>query len=71
MKNQILHIFRKDVQHHWPEIVLSLLAITAYTWRECDRLNALNRWPSAYDVFSNFLSALVVLSGVAHRARRP
>jgi hypothetical protein len=30
---QILHIFRKDVRHHWPEIVISLAALVAYAWR--------------------------------------
>lgn len=27
---QIFHIFRKDVRHHWPEIVLSLALLVAY-----------------------------------------
>jgi hypothetical protein len=28
--SQILHIFRKDVRHHWPEILLSLALLIAY-----------------------------------------
>jgi hypothetical protein len=31
---QILHIFRKDVRHHWPAICFSLAAIAAFAWRE-------------------------------------
>ena len=31
---QIVHIFKKDVRHHWPEIVLSLVALALYIWNE-------------------------------------
>lgn len=31
---QILHIFRKDVRHHWIEIVLCQLALALYCWNE-------------------------------------
>jgi len=31
---QILHIFRKDVRHHWPEILASLALLALYTWHE-------------------------------------
>jgi hypothetical protein len=31
--SQIFHIFRKDMRHHWPEIVVSLAALVAYVWR--------------------------------------
>src|SRR5215472_5298384 len=31
--SQIFHIFRKDMRHHWPEIVISLAALAAYVWR--------------------------------------
>ena len=30
--SQLLHIFRKDVRHHWIEILASLSLLTAYTW---------------------------------------
>lgn len=30
--SQIFHIFRKDARHHWPEILVSLLVLAAYTW---------------------------------------
>ena len=29
---QILHIFRKDLRHFWPEILLSLFITAAYAW---------------------------------------
>ena len=32
--NQILHIFRKDVRHHWIEILLCQLALLAFCWNE-------------------------------------
>jgi hypothetical protein len=32
MRNQILHIFRKDVRHLWLDIVLSLAILTVYAW---------------------------------------
>jgi hypothetical protein len=32
--NQILHIFRKDVRHHWLEISAALAALALYAWHE-------------------------------------
>jgi hypothetical protein len=32
--SQILHIFRKDVRHHWPEILLSFALLGVYAWLE-------------------------------------
>lgn len=31
---QILHIFKKDIRHHWLEILLSLAVLAAYVWNE-------------------------------------
>jgi hypothetical protein len=31
---QILHVFRKDVRHHWIEILLCQAALVAYCWNE-------------------------------------
>jgi hypothetical protein len=42
MKNQVFHIFRKDVRHHWPEILLSFAAMGTYAWRKSLELAA---WP--------------------------
>ncbi len=30
--SQILHIFRKDARHHWPEILLSWVLVAVYVW---------------------------------------
>lgn len=32
--NQVMHIFRKDMRHHWIEIVLCQAALVAYVWQE-------------------------------------
>ncbi len=32
--NQIVHIFKKDVRHHWIEIVLCQAALVGYAWHE-------------------------------------
>ena len=31
---QIIHILRKDIRHHWPEIVLSLAALAGRCWHD-------------------------------------
>jgi hypothetical protein len=31
---QVLHIFKKDIRHHFPEILLSLTLLAAYVWNE-------------------------------------
>lgn len=31
---QVLHIFRKDVRHHWLQIVVSVLVLVGYVWNE-------------------------------------
>ena len=32
--NQVIHIFRKDVQHWWKEIAVSLTLLAVYVWSE-------------------------------------
>ncbi len=32
--SQTLHIFRKDIRHHWPEVLVSLLLLAAFVWHE-------------------------------------
>jgi hypothetical protein len=32
--NQIVHIFKKDVRHHWLEIAICQAALVAYLWNE-------------------------------------
>ena len=59
MRNQILHIFRKDVRHHAAEIFLSLVVLAAYAWHETTRLNPLNSSSTALEVLLPLLSALL------------
>jgi hypothetical protein len=37
MRNQILHILRKDIRRHWREIALSFAIVVAYAWRNATR----------------------------------
>ena len=34
---QVLHIFKKDIRRHWPEILLSLAILAAYVWNAPDQ----------------------------------
>src|SRR5439155_3795138 len=34
---QVLHILKKDIRRHWPEILLSLAVLAAYVWNEPDQ----------------------------------
>jgi hypothetical protein len=34
---QVLHILKKDIRHHWPEILISLAVLAAYVWNEPDQ----------------------------------
>jgi len=51
---QFLHVFKKDVRHHWPEILISLALLGLYTHHE------LRPWqtPSEYASISPFFFAL-------------
>src|SRR5437016_7716645 len=46
--NQILHIFKKDAQRHWPEILVSLALLTLFTrhqlhpWQNLNALSSLS-----------------------------
>src|SRR5215467_2139358 len=43
--DQILHIFKKDIRRHWPEILISLALLTLYTNR------ALHPWTNLLDSY--------------------
>jgi hypothetical protein len=62
MKNQVFHIFRKDVLHHWPEILLSFAAIGTYAWRKSLELAA---WPHPWNNDGPLLPLASVLVPVA------
>src|SRR5580704_2331667 len=62
--SQILHIFRKDARHRWPEILISLALLVVYatlqprTWTE-------QEYNRAYlDTFIRYLPAILILSWV-------
>ena len=60
---QIVHIFRKDVRHHWLEIVLALAVLAAFTWNE-----PIQWFPHEFretgirGVLTDWLNVLVVVS---------
>src|SRR5260370_17611952 len=62
--SQILHIFRKDTRHHWPEILISLALLLVYailqprTWTE----QQYNR--QFLDNFIYYLPGILILSWV-------
>jgi hypothetical protein len=43
--SKILHIFKKDIRRHWPEILISLALLALYTRRE------LHLWQNSSDMF--------------------
>jgi hypothetical protein len=53
--NQIIHIFRKDVRHHWMEILVCQLALVAYCWNE------VSGWSEALNYIANISSTLIHL----------
>jgi hypothetical protein len=61
MRNQILHIFRKDVRHHWPEIAVSWVALVAYGWHQSAHLNPWYDTSIAYEFLLSLLSGLLPL----------
>jgi len=62
--SQVLHIFRKDVRHHWPEILLSLALLVTFAAeqpRSWTHETLDSRFLSA---LINYLPALLILSWV-------
>ena len=51
---QFLHVFKKDVRHHWPEILISLALLGLYTHHELSP----RQTPSEYASISPFFFAL-------------
>jgi hypothetical protein len=58
--SQILHIFRKDVRHHWIEILLCQAALAAYCWNEVRSWS--ERASFAVDSFTQFIVVLLPLT---------
>jgi hypothetical protein len=60
---QIVHIFRKDVRHHWLEIVVALAVLAAFTWNEPIQWTARElRETGIRGVLTGLLNVLVVVS---------
>lgn len=51
--NQIFHIFRKDIRHHWMEILLCQAALVAFCW------NAVRGWSERIDFRLDILSTVI------------
>ena len=60
--SQTLHIFRKDIRHHWPEILVSLLLLAAFVWHE--RAEWSGNFPSfsLLQILFSFVDTLLPLS---------
>src|SRR5215471_3481899 len=58
--SQILHIFRKDVRHHWIEILLCQAALVAYCWIEVRTWGEPGTF--AVDSLTQFIVVLVPLT---------
>jgi hypothetical protein len=62
MKNQVVHIFRKDIHQHWREIALSFAIIVAYAWPEVTETKAWPYIPYAFPLQWELVPLLVVVS---------
>jgi hypothetical protein len=60
--SQILHIFRKDVRHHWPEILLSLALLIAFAFEQPRTWTGQPIENRFLSFLLGFLPALLVLS---------
>jgi hypothetical protein len=59
--NQILHILRKDMRRHWPEIVASVLLLAAFVWREPREWRLWQGLPAASEYLMQFVGPLLVI----------
>ena len=63
MRNQIFHIFRKDIHQHWREIALSVAIIVAYAWHAASQSKTpADFMPYDFSFLSQILPVLVVVS---------
>jgi len=60
--NQILHILRKDMRRHWPEIVASALLLAAFVWREPREWRVGEGFPNASEFLLQYVGPLLVIS---------
>lgn len=60
--SQILHIFRKDVRHHWPELLVSLLLLAAFVWYESTQWSGYPQTFNPFHILLSFVNFLLPLS---------
>jgi len=60
--SQTLHIFRKDIRHHWPEILVSLLLLAAFVWHESAEWSGNFPSLSLLQILFSFVNTLLPLS---------
>ena len=62
--SQILHIFRKDARHHWPEILISLGLLVVYAALQPRTWTGQQYSRAFLDTFINYLPGILILSWV-------
>ena len=60
--SQTLHIFRKDIRHHWPEVLVSLLLLAAFVWHEPAEWSGNFPSFSLLQILFSFVNTLLPLS---------
>lgn len=61
MARQVLHIFRKDLRHHWPEVVIAAALLAALVWLEPSRWTGLFASPEL-QILGGWVRSLVPIS---------
>src|SRR5215469_9010053 len=59
---QALHIFRKDIRHHWPEVLVSLLLLPAFVWYQSVEWSENFPSFSLLQILFSFVNTLLPLS---------
>ena len=65
--DQILHILKKDVRRHWPEILISLAVLALYThrelqpWRNAFEVEAISRSPLFYILSERYFAPALII----------
>lgn len=66
--NQVLHIFKKDLRRHWPEILISLALLAIYTRHELHLWQTSPEFSSTssffFDLSGRFIPFFLVLSWI-------
>ena len=60
--SKTFHIFRKDIRHHWPELLVSLLLLAAFVWHEPAEWSANFPSFSLLQILFSYVNTLLPLS---------